>query len=179
MVFGLVLLSVGLNSGEVGEIYNLPQCYGDVDVRIRGVNDVLNYNEYAIIECEYARDLSQKEHLLKCPCKRSSSSLFLQTLPSTNNTYDFVIQYNVLPDISDSNGIRTINVNNVDVRVPPPPKPGPVRLPEGGEWIVIVIGVIGAIIIIITIFYIRKLFFGEPEEAEFTDAEINDFIRRI
>ena len=121
----LLLLPIvyGVTPGDDYTLTNFSRCYGDIEVKLRGVKQI-EVGDYSFKDCNI-----KQGNLWSCPCAQDKNNVILQTKNTIENVYDIVVQYYIKPYINNPendlsienlnhNNRRVLNFNNINVAFP-------------------------------------------------------------
>lgn len=158
-----------------GELYNLtelPSCVGTYQMKIRGVNEILE-NEYSFPKC------TMGERFYECKCSDNANKVLLLTNKDTVNEYDIVVQY-YISATKNPDTMRVVNINNIQV--------GPVEkklsdmLPKINKVIIyiILIVIIFLLLIVFGVVMLWKTIMDSEEDAidQFSPNKIEKTIEK-
>lgn len=98
MMVSLVAADVNIKAGEEYTLTSITQCYGDVELNIRGVTPIAG-GEYQFSGCT-----EQGANAWRCPCiEDGPTDVKLQTKTTTANTYDVALEYYIAPKLDETN----------------------------------------------------------------------------
>lgn len=204
ILFILIILCIfnvhAIDSGDSYQVANIIRCYGTVDIRIWGKSNITN--DFNFKDC-----VQTEKDKWQCECNTNNNTyIILQTLNTTYNIYDIVIQYFIQPKVKieegqydiNSDNKRTLNFNNIIV-TPKIEKKEIIKfkMPDFNLAGILMVGIfIFVTSLLITLYYIWKNFMGEkndinlsigyytkerhkPKELKSGDAELDDFIKKL
>ncbi len=165
-------------AGEVYTVTNVSKCYGDLQVKVRSSDGIVD-DEYSIVDCG-----TDDDNLWTCSCNDDGNGIQILTNANITNVYDITVEYYIAPlvdndNISNDSNKRTKQFTNIGFKSVK--KEEPFRLPafEGGG---VILGVVGGIILFIAlaVFLLWKFVFkGEGDISDRQmDKEIDDYVRK-
>lgn len=174
----LIQLVNGYTAGELYTVTNITKCYGDLQIKVRGSDDIQD-GEYDIVGCQKENDL------WTCDCE-SVNSVNILTKDDTNNVYDITIEYYVAPITGDNTSVVTDEDNKrtkqfTNIGFKSLKKKESLKIPEftGGFVILGIIGGVIIFIILIVILSLKFVFKGEDDIPDREmDKEVGNYIRK-
>ena len=185
MMVSLVAADVNIKAGQEYTLTSISQCYGDIEVNVRGDNPIGN-GEYTILECSEAG-----ANAWRCSCNTAGATdIKMQTRENIVNRYDVAIEYYIaekLPENTDPNSTlpsqnaqindnnrRTVSVGNIAVSTPQeaaPTRDVPPVNTEGTGSAMMLLG-IAALVFLLIIILVGKWLYNSKEN-QLDDERMN------
>lgn len=173
---GMVSADELYHIGTRNNVYELDECVGDFFVKIHmDVED----EQFQIVGCKKdAIDIWKSDNVWRCRCQNPTFVEFLTVANSSQNEFDFKIQY-YLSDNQSEESKRVYSVNNIKVvstNYKEPKKS--VSMPSfNGGFVIATVIIIILIVVIVGIYLIIKWMLKDPPGSD-EDIDKNSDIRR-
>ena len=180
LLIALLMLPLVIAQENSTDIFIVPKCYGQIEIKVRGDN--ITTNDFSLLKCSIKDDDITR---WICPCIAGGNiPIVLESKTERYINFDFVIEYDL--EYSDENiedpqvNKRTENINNFELNPEAKvPKKKKFVFPDTeGLGILIGIGFIAFIFIsIIVILIFRKIMKAEDNILnKENDNNLDDFI---
>jgi len=180
ILLGIILVLMlpivySINAGEDWTIFNVAECYGDINIKVRQNNKT---DDYLIKDCSHVN----KTRWI-CKCNKDNTPIVLQTFNTTKNIYDIVLEYYRKPtyylnELDKQQYKRTENLNDIKVGYEiKPVKKSIFEWPEiktSTMSIIIFIIFILIIIIFCIIYIISKIILNDEENKIEKTRDVSD-----
>ena len=181
LMVSLVAADVNIKAGETYTLTSITQCYGDVEVNVRGDNPI-GGNEYSIVQCSEAG-----ANAWRCSCNTDGATdIKFETKAGVANTYDIAMEYYIAEKLDETgndpnsslptqnalindNNRRTISVGNIAVSTPTeeaPTRDVPQVNTEGTGSAMMLLGVAFLVTLLIVILVWRWMYNSRENQLD-------------